>query len=207
LLSKTELAKLQQKLTEYDRTRERLLELTRKTTRLAGWAIIQTHRGQTSKAKATLRDAEENIAQMRDLLDQNSEFKQVGYVIVAFQEFAEAKLLYNFVNRRKLLSQREVGVGWMPYLLGLLDFVGELRRMTMDQLKAGKLKDAQGTFESMEAIFEDLLMLDRTSIVPTFRRKMDVAKKLIEATRTDVIADIRKVSLEKAIRNLEKRMR
>lgn len=207
MLSKTELTKLQQKLTEYDRTRERLLELTRKTTRLAGWAIIQTHRGQTSKAKATLRDAEENIAQMRDLLDQNSEFKQVGYVIVAFQEFAEAKLLYNFVNRRKLLSQREVGVGWMPYLLGLLDFVGELRRMTMDQLKAGKLKDAQGTFESMEAIFEDLLMLDRTSIVPTFRRKMDVAKKLIEATRTDVIADIRKVSLEKAIRNLEKRMR
>jgi len=207
LLSKTELAKLQQKLTEYDRTRERLLELTRKTTRLAGWAIIQTHREQTSKAKATLRDAEENIAQMRDLLDQNSEFKQAGYVIVAFQEFAEAKLLYNFVNRRKLLSQREVGVGWMPYLLGLLDFVGELRRMTMDQLKAGKLKDAQGTFESMEAIFEDLLMLDRTSIVPTFRRKMDVAKKLIEATRTDVIADIRKVSLEKAIRNLEKRMR
>jgi len=207
LLPKTELTKLQQKLTEYDRTRERLLELTRKTTRLAGWAIIQTHRGQTSKAKATLRDAEENIAQMRDLLDQNSEFKQVGYVIVAFQEFAEAKLLYNFVNRRKLLSQREVGVGWMPYLLGLLDFIGELRRMTMDQLKAGKLKDAQGTFESMEAIFEDLLMLDRTSIVPTFRRKMDVAKKLIEATRTDVIADIRKVSLEKAIRNLEKRMR
>jgi translin len=207
LLSKTELAKLQQKLTEYDRTRERLLELTRKTTRLAGWAIIQTHREQTSKAKATLRDAEGNIAQMRDLLDQNSEFKQAGYVIVAFQEFAEAKLLYNFVNRRKLLSQREVGVGWMPYLLGLLDFVGELRRMTMDQLKAGKLKDAQGTFESMEAIFEDLLMLDRTSIVPTFRRKMDVAKKLIEATRTDVIADIRKVSLEKAIRNLEKRMR
>lgn len=207
MLSKAELTKLQQKLTEYDRTRERLLELTRKTTRLAGWAIIQTHRGQTSKAKATLRDAEENIAQMRDLLDQNSEFKQVGYVIVAFQEFAEAKLLYNFVNRRKLLSQREVGVGWMPYLLGLLDFVGELRRMTMDQLKAGKLKDAQGTFESMEAIFEDLLMLDRTSIVPTFRRKMDVAKKLIEATRTDVIADIRKVSLEKAIRNLEKRMR
>ena len=207
MLPKTELVKLQQKLTEYDRTRERLLELTRKTTRLAGWAIIQTHRGQTSKAKATLRDAEENIAQMRDLLDQNSEFKQVGYVIVAFQEFAEAKLLYNFMNRRKLLSQREVGVGWMPYLLGLLDFVGELRRMTMDQLKAGKLKDAQGTFESMEAIFEDLLMLDRTSIVPTFRRKMDVAKKLIEATRTDVIADIRKVSLEKAIRNLEKRMR
>jgi len=74
-------------------------------------------------------------------------------------------------------------------------------------LKAGKLKDAQGTFESMEAIFEDLLSLDRTSIIPTFRRKMDVAKKLVEATRVDVIADIRRESLEKSIRDLEKRMR
>jgi translin len=88
-----------------------------------------------------------------------------------------------------------------------LDFIGELRRMTMDQLKAGKLKEAQGTFESMEALFEDLLSLDRTSIVPTFRRKMDVAKKLVEATRADVVADIRRSSLEKTMKNLEKRMR
>ena len=207
MLSKTELSKLQQSLTDYDRTREKLLELARKTTRLAGLAIMQTHRGQISKAKATLKEAKENITQMQVLLDQNSEFRQVGYVIVASQEFVEAKILYDFVNRQALLSQGEIGVGWMPYLLGLLDFIGELRRMTMDQLKAGKLKDAQRTFESMETIYEDLLMLDRTSIVPTFRRKMDVAKKLIEATRSDVIADIRKASLEKAMKDLEKRIR
>jgi len=95
----------------------------------------------------------------------------------------------------------------MPYLLGILDFLGELRRMTMDQLKGGKLKEAQATFESMEALFEDLLSLDRTSIIPTFRRKMDVANKLVEATRADVIADIRRASLERAIKNLEKRIR
>jgi len=59
----------------------------------------------------------------------------------------------------------------------------------------------------MEVIFEDLLSLDRTSIIPTFRRKMDVAKKLVEATRADVIADIRRASLEKAMKNLEKRIR
>ena len=95
----------------------------------------------------------------------------------------------------------------MPYLLGLLDFVGELRRITMDQLKVGKLKEAQATFESMEGIFEDLLSLDRTAIIPTFRRKMDVAKRLVEATRGDVIADIRRDSLEKAVKSLEKRIR
>jgi translin len=144
---------------------------------------------------------------MQNLLNERSEFKQAGYVVVAFQEFSEAKILLGYSNQKKLLAQREVGVGWMPYLLGLLDFLGELRRRTMDQLKAGKLGDAQDTFESMESLFEDLLSLDRTSIVPTFRRKLDVAKKLIEATRADVIADIRRSSLERTMKNLEKRMR
>jgi translin len=207
LLTKSELAGLQQKLTDYDKTREKLLELTRKTTRLASWAIIQIHRGQIPKAKTTLSEAEESIAEIRGLLDERSEFKQVGYVIVAFQEFSEAKVLLGYASRKKLLSQREVDVDWMPYLLGLLDFIGELRRMTMDQLKAGKPKEAQETFESMEALFEDLLSLDRSSIVPTFRRKMDVARKLVEATRADVVADIRRSSLEETMRNLEKRMR
>ena len=207
MLSRSELAGLQQRLTDYDKTREKLLELTRKTTRLASWAIIQVHRGQIPKAKATLREAEACIAQMRNLLNERSEFKQAGYVIVAFQEFSEAKILLGYANRKKLLAQREVGVDWMPFTLGLLDFIGELRRRTMDQLKAGKLKEAEETFESMEALFEDLLSLDRTSIVPTFRRKLDVAKKLVEATRSDVIADARRSSLEKTMKNLEKRMR
>jgi len=207
MLSKTELSRLQQTITDYDRKREKLLELSRKTTRLAGWAIIQTHRGQISKAKKTLKEAEESITEIRSLVDERPEFTQVGYLIVAFQEFAEASILLSFASRRRLPSVRDVSVHWMPYLLGLLDFVGELRRMTMDQLKAGRLRDAQRTFESMEAIFEDLLSLDRTSIIPTFRRKMDVTKKLLEVTRADVIADIRRESLEKSIRSLQKRMR
>jgi translin len=207
LIPKTELARIQHQLTDHDKTREKLLELTRKTTRLASWMIIQTHRRQIGKAKATLREAEESIAQIRNLLRESSDFNQAGYVIVAFQEFAEAKILYDFATQEKLLSQREVGVDWMPYVLGLLDFIGELRRMTMDQLKDGKLKESQRTFESMESIFEDLLSLDRASIIPTFRRKMDVAKKLVEATRADVVADIRRASLERAIKSIEKRMR
>lgn len=207
MLSKTELSRLQQQITEYDKTREKLLDLTRKIVRLAGWAIIQIHRRQIAKAKATLKEAEGIIADVSGLLKERFEFRQVGYVIVAFQELAEAKILLGFVTRKKLLSQREVGVDWVPYLLGLLDFLGELRRMTMDRLKVGDLKEAERAFESMETIYEDLLSLDRTSIIPNFRRKMDTARKLIESTRADVVGDIRRVSLENAMKNLEKRIR
>jgi translin len=147
------------------------------------------------------------VTLIKDLIGARSELKQAGYVVVALQEYTEAIALFTFVTRHKLPSQREVGVDWMPYLLGILDFLGELRRMTMDQLKAGKLKEAERTFELMEKTFEDLLSLDRTSIIPTFRRKMDVAKKLVEATRADLIGDVRRASLEKALRNFEKRLR
>jgi translin len=207
LLSRSELAGLQQKLTDYDKAREKLLELTRKTIRLASWSIIQIHRQQIPKAKATLKEAEETIAQILALVHERYEFTQAGYVVVALQEFTEAKVLLGYATRKKLLSQGEVGVEWMPFLLGLLDFIGELRRRTMDQLKAGELKEAEKTFEAMETLFEDLLSLDRTSIIPTFRRKLDVAKKLLEATRADVIADIRRSSLENTMKDLEKRMR
>jgi len=207
LLSKTELSRLQQQITEYDKTREKLLDLTRKIVRLAGWAIIQIHRRQIAKARGTLKEAEGLIADVSGLLKERFEFRQVGYVIVAFQELAEAKILLGFVTRKRLLSQREVGVDWVPYLLGLLDFLGELRRMTMDRLKVGDVKDAERAFESMETIYEDLLSLDRTSIIPNFRRKMDTARKLIESTRADVVGDIRRVSLENAMKNLEKRIR
>lgn len=207
MLSKIELSRLQQQITEYDKTREKLLDLTRKIIRLAGWAIIQIHRRQIAKAKVTLKEAEGLIVEVSGLLKERFEFRQVGYVIVAFQELAEAKILLGFVTRKKLLSQREVGVDWVPYLLGLLDFLGELRRMTMDRLKAGDLKDAERAFESMETIYEDLLSLDRASIIPNFRRKMDTARKLVESTRADVVGDIRRVSLENAMKNLEKRIR
>jgi translin len=207
LLSRSELAGLQQKLTDYDKAREKLLELTRKTIRLASWSIIQIHRQQIPKAKATLKEAEETIAQILALVHERYEFTQAGYVVVALQEFTEAKVLLGYATRKKLLSQGEVGVEWMPFLLGLLDFIGELRRRIMDQLKAGELKEAEKTFEVMETLFEDLLSLDRTSIIPTFRRKLDVAKKLVEATRADVIADIRRSSLENTMKDLEKRMR
>ncbi len=207
MLSKTELSRLQQQITEYDKTREKLLDLTRKITRLAGWAIIQIHRRQIAKAKATLREAEGLVSETSSLLRTRFEFRQVGYVIVAFQELAEARILLGFVTRKKLLSQREVAAEWIPYLLGLLDFLGELRRMTMDRLKVGDLEGAEQAFGSMETIHEDLLSLDRASIVPNFRRKMDTARRLVEATRADVVGEARRVSLENTMKNLEKRLR
>jgi predicted translin family RNA/ssDNA-binding protein len=58
----------------------------------------------------------------------------------------------------------------------------------------------------MEQVYEDLMGLDRTSILPNFRRKLDAARRILEATRGDVATDLRRVSLEKALRSVERKL-
>jgi translin len=127
---------------------------------------------------------------------------QLGYALVAQQEYAEARCLLSIVTQGRLPSLREVGVGPMPYILGLLDLIGELRRNALDKLRDGRLKEAEAILEGIEGIYEDLLSLDHTPAVPTFRKKMDVARRLIELTRGDIISESKRASLEKAIRDL-----
>jgi predicted translin family RNA/ssDNA-binding protein len=58
----------------------------------------------------------------------------------------------------------------------------------------------------MEKTYEDLMALDRTSILPNFRRKLDASRRIVEATRGDVATDLRRMSLEKALRDVERRL-
>ena len=58
----------------------------------------------------------------------------------------------------------------------------------------------------IEGIYEDLQGLEHTGIVPTFRVKMDAARRIIETTRGDVVTEVRRYSLEKALGRLEKRI-
>jgi predicted translin family RNA/ssDNA-binding protein len=78
--------------------------------------------------------------------------------------------------------------------------------MTLDALRRGNADEAQALLSTMERVYEDLMSLDRTSILPNFRRKLDAARRILEATRGDVATDLRRVSLEKALRSVERKL-
>jgi len=78
--------------------------------------------------------------------------------------------------------------------------------MTLDALRRGDDEEAEDILAKMEGVYEDLVSLDRTSILPNFRRKLDSARRILEATRGDVASDLRRVSLEKAVRSLERKL-
>jgi translin len=206
MLSKSDIERIQAELLSYDTAREKLQTLTRNATRLCSWAIIQVHRGKLTEANKTLAEAKRSLDELARLLSAHAELPQFGQVLVAFQEYAEGKLVFEMKKSGRLASLRDVGTSSTAYLLGMLDFVGEMRRMTLDALRRGKAEEAQTLLTTMEKVYEDLMALDRTSILPNFRRKLDAARRILEATRGDVATDLRRVSLEKALRSVERKL-
>jgi translin len=206
VLSKSDMHQIQAELLSYDKAREELQTLTRGVTRQCSWAIIQVHRGNISQANKTLTDAKLSLDELQTLLSSHTELPQFGQVLVAFQEYAEAKLLFQLKKTGKVATLKEVGTTSTAYLLGMLDFVGEMRRMTLDALRRGDAEEAQKLLSIMESIYEDLMSLDRTSILPNYRHKLDAARRILESTRGDVATDIRRVSLEKALRSVEHKL-
>jgi len=206
VLSKSDMHQIQAELLSYDKAREELQALTRSVTRLCSWAIIQVHRGELSQASKTLSDAKESLDDLQTLLSSHSELPQFGQVLVAFQEYAEATLLYHLKRSGKVATLDDIGTGSTAYLLGMLDFIGEIRRMILDSLRHENAEEAQRLLSTMESIYEDLMSLDRTSILPNFRHKLDAARRILETTRGDVATDLRRVSLEKALRSVERRL-
>ncbi len=206
MLSKNDVSRIQSELMSYDKAREKLQSLTRNATRLCSWAIIQVHRGKLGQATKTLNEAKQSLDELQSLLAAHVELPQFGQVLVAFQEYAEAKLLFQLKKNGTIATLRDVGTSSTAYLLGMLDFVGEMRRMILDALRHGNADEAQSLLTKMEGIYEELMSLDRTSILPNFRRKLDAARRILETTRGDVATDLRRVSLERALRGVERKL-
>jgi translin len=57
----------------------------------------------------------------------------------------------------------------------------------------------------MDEIYVELMALDEAyMLVPGLRRKSDVARRIIEATRGDITQEVRRKSLEDYLRRFEK---
>jgi len=206
LLSKRDLASVQKQLVHYDEAREAVLSLSRTATRLAGSSILEIHRGDMDAASNTLRKVEQTLSKIETLANDFPEFKTSSGVVVAFQEYVEAMTLRSFAQSERIPIISELKTDNRSYVLGLLDAVGEFRRMALNSLRRGEVRRAEKLLGAMEGIYDDLQTLEHTSIIPTFRVKMDADRRIIESTRGDVVTEVRRFALEQSLNRLEKRL-
>jgi translin len=206
MLSKKDLTSIQKQLVHYDEAREAVLSLSRSATRLAGSSILDIHRGDIDSATDTLRKVEQTLSKIETLSNDFSEFKNSAGVVVAFQEYVEAMTVRTFAQSERIPTISELKTDNRSYVLGLLDAVGEFRRMALNNLRKGEVKKAEKLLGAMEGIYDDLQTLEHTSIIPTFRVKMDADRRIIESTRGDVVTEVRRFALEQSLDRLERRL-
>lgn len=171
--------------------RERALALSRKVIRSSANAIRALHRGEISEAERLMDEAAALVAEAAEKLADHGDIRFAGFVDDAAKEYAEARCTYALAFGQEIPLPRELGVAVAPYLNGLGEAVGELRRRMLDLLRAEQLDEAEATLGAMETVHGLLAGLDYPDgMTGGLRRTTDVARALIERSRADLTATI-----------------
>lgn len=187
--------KIRTRLDELDILREKVLKLSRETVRLCGESIRAVHTRNYEKASNKKDLAMEKLEDLKILAENAPNFLS-SYLTIAFQEYVEANILLNLIEKDTFLSPEELQVPYVPYLLGLGDAIGELRRFALDALRFSKIDEMQRMLSLMEKIYSELLLFDYPkAIVPGLRRKVDIGRSLVEKTRGDVATAVQQEKL------------
>jgi translin len=133
-----------------------------------------------------LKELKDEVSRLTGLLVDHPDIAVAGYVESAFQEYAEVGILMSLLEKDDVPSPEDLGIGSVPYLLGLADVVGELRRFALNELKSGKVEKADHYLDRMEDIFAALMRFDYPDAILPVRRKQDVVRSLLEKTRGEV---------------------
>lgn len=198
---KSSLSKISKPLNDMQNSREYIIKNTREVILLCSQSIISIHRSEIEVGKKKAEHAKKLLDEIR----KKSKSDLYRYIITAEQELVEAFAFLSVVEKSDIPSAESLGVRGESYILGLLDCIGELKRLVYDSIRVGKVNDAKKIFEIMENLYLFLypfVVYDK--IINETRRKLDVNRILIEDTRAAVTEEIRRSALIDAINKHQK---
>jgi translin len=134
------IAKIEAELDEKDQIREIALKSSRAVVRLSGSVLKGLHRREDIKGQ--LAELKDEASRLSGLLGEHPDLTRAGYVESAFQEYAEVGIVISILEKDDVPMPEDLGVGSAPYLLALGDVVGELRRLTLEELRKGNVDQA-----------------------------------------------------------------
>ena len=176
--------KIEKRIMELESQMERVMALSRSVIRTSGKSMTAMHVKDAGRAKDLLAQASRMVSELR-----SAERGMEHYSMQAHQEYAEAMILHSVLGRGKIPTASEIGEAEIPYLLGLMDSVGELKREAFESMRAGRLKEASRYYAIMLDIYDSTAHFRfANSIVPEFRRKQDVARIQLESAISELVS-------------------
>ncbi|MHA1596222.1 MAG: hypothetical protein ACTSYT_01495 [Candidatus Asgardarchaeia archaeon] len=177
-----EIIKYMDKLYE---VREKVLLMVRNGIRDCAKAINLIHLREFKDAYKMMDGIKDTYKKVRKEIERNKLCETIAYNF--YQEYVEAYTFYGVLVDGKLYDVRDLEVSPVPYVLGLCDMVGELRRYVLNLIKDGDIEGAERLSRIMLKINDNLnLMVYPNSMIPGLKRKKDVVRGLVEKTLSDI---------------------
>jgi translin len=169
--------------------RDRLLKESRDVISSCSRAIIDVHGGKKGEAAKEIALAKRQLKSLRKVADGPVS----KYLVSPETEFVEACAVFSLAGGGGIPSRQSLGTSPDAYLLGLLDTVGELKRLVLNSIMKGDVRKAKKFFASMELLYNEcspLAVYDH--VVNGTRRKIDVARMLVDDARGLLTEELRR---------------
>ena len=190
-------------LREREKARDEAYSRARRARMLSKQAILFLHNDDTMRAGGNIDEAS---GLLREIKGYSERFTEIGFfeaVTAARQEYAEACILRGLNIGEGFPDPEELGLDYLDYLLGLADVPGELRRQSLDLLRAGNIAEAEENLVIMDEIYLNLTGMEEASLLlKGLRRKLDIMRGVNERTRAEITSEVSRERLRKSLEKL-----
>jgi len=199
----TDMEKINKKFKDVEERRNAIIKGTRDATILCSKAIVSLH---SHKKKESM----EYIEKAKNLLQQ---FRELGkddlqkYLYIAEQEYVEAFCLFSIAEDSVIPGMKSLEVSDVSYVMGLLDCIGEIKRMIIDKIRAEGTSNVNALFELMDKIYGTIYPLAvYDNLMPGLRKKLDVSRILIENVRAIITEEQRRTKMIEMLEHFEEKI-
>ena len=200
---KISLKSINDELQLIENRREQLIKESRDVIILCSQSIISLHQGHIQESQLKLDKAKDLYSSLKTL----AQVDLLRYLSMSEQELVESSLLMSIVKNEPLPGSDEIGVSSQAYLFGILDCIGEIKRMVYDMVRLDRYDQAEYLFTVMQEIYSEIYPFSiYDNIVSGIRKKLDICKILIENTRELITEESRRSILIESLKKLDSRL-
>ncbi len=173
MLNKNFFRKLKQDFKNYQIDRRKIISQSNDALHKSKQAIFALHRGEVSEADKILKEAEKIFLDLEKKFRRTEKLRGEGSYLAALEEYAEAKLFFNYLKTGRVGKIKEINIGHETYLGGICDFTGELVRKAVAEATKGNIGEVEKIKQTVELVMKELIEMNLTGYL---RNKYDQAK-------------------------------
>jgi predicted translin family RNA/ssDNA-binding protein len=155
-----ELEELRLAMVSYDESRDLVIKRCRDVLKASKNAVYSLHRGDLKQADTLLAKAESAVKELSPFLEANPTLR-FGSYSAALEEYVEAQMYKHFLQRSKVVSRAEIplAINTQEYLLGLVDFTGEVGRYAVACATTRNLPEVKKCYTLVDLLLTEVHQL------------------------------------------------